>query len=424
MHQVLYVDDEPDLLDLGKIFLEMTGDLAVVTALSAGAALEIMKEHRFDAIVSDFQMPGMDGIVFLKKIRSGGDTTPFILFTGKGREEIVIEALNSGADFYLQKGGDPSAQFTELHHKILQAAQNRMAATELARKNEELREANQKIRTAEEKLWAHIAALTESRQRMNDHEQRLTEIINFLPDATFAITADGIVLVWNRAMEEMTGIPADRMVGRGDYEYSLPFYGCRRPLLVDLVLHFDEETSRKYEHFIREGDRFCAQVTIPHLYGGRGAHLWFEATPLYDSAGFATGAIETIRDISAIQGVQLALQSCEEKYRQITEHTSDGVLVVRNGVIRYANFSLREMLGGYAAGELMEHPLSELIHPEDREAVVTRVMQQREPALPEQAVAFRAITHDTGTCHLQGRLIPITWENSPAFLLFLTGARH
>ncbi|MFA7695287.1 MAG: response regulator, partial [Methanoregula sp.] len=111
---VLYVDDEPALLDLAPLYLERSGSLSIATTDSAKKALDMLKEQSFDAIISDYQMPGMDGIGFLKKIREQFDGIPFILFTGKGREEIVIEALNSGADSYLQKGGDPKAQFAEL----------------------------------------------------------------------------------------------------------------------------------------------------------------------------------------------------------------------------------------------------------------------------------------------------------------------
>ena len=63
-------------------------------------------------------MPGMDGIGFLKRVRASGNTIPFILFTGRGREEVVIQALNEGANFYLQKGGDPDAQFAELNDRF------------------------------------------------------------------------------------------------------------------------------------------------------------------------------------------------------------------------------------------------------------------------------------------------------------------
>jgi PAS domain S-box-containing protein len=125
MIHVLYVDDEPDLLVLGKIFLEKPGAMTVETATSAREALEMLERYPYDAVVSDFQMSEMNGISLLKHIRAESGDLPFILFTGKGREEVVIEALNHGADFYLQKGGDPQAQFTELHHKIVLAVRQR-----------------------------------------------------------------------------------------------------------------------------------------------------------------------------------------------------------------------------------------------------------------------------------------------------------
>ncbi len=121
MFSILYVDDEPMLLELAKLFLEQTGDFRVDTVTSAAAALDILSSTHYDCIISDYQMPGMDGLIFLKTVRSRGNTVPFIIFTGKGREEVVIEALNSGADFYLQKGGDPKSQFVELAHKVRQA---------------------------------------------------------------------------------------------------------------------------------------------------------------------------------------------------------------------------------------------------------------------------------------------------------------
>ena len=123
MISVLYVDDEPALLEIGKLFLEEGGAFAVDTLTSAQKALTRLDVSRYDAIISDYQMPGMDGIAFLKALRARGDTTPFIIFTGKGREEVVIQALNEGADFYLQKGGDPKPQFIELEHKLRLAVQ-------------------------------------------------------------------------------------------------------------------------------------------------------------------------------------------------------------------------------------------------------------------------------------------------------------
>jgi PAS domain S-box-containing protein len=127
MIHVLYVDDEPALLEQGKLFLERTGSMTVDTSESAQGALTLLSTISYDAVVSDFQMPEMDGIALLKHIRTGWGDLPFILFTGKGREEVVIEALNNGADFYLQKGSDTRPQFAELHHKIVQAVRRREA---------------------------------------------------------------------------------------------------------------------------------------------------------------------------------------------------------------------------------------------------------------------------------------------------------
>jgi len=79
----------------------------------------------------------MDGIEFLKQIRSSGNSIPFIIFTGRGREEVVIEAINSGADFYLQKGGDPNSQFAELSHKVKIAVERKRAVNAL--KQDEIR---------------------------------------------------------------------------------------------------------------------------------------------------------------------------------------------------------------------------------------------------------------------------------------------
>jgi PAS domain S-box-containing protein len=84
-------------------------------------------------------MPGMDGIAFLKEVRRRYGDIPFILFTGRGREEVVIEAINNGADFYLQKGGNPTAQFAELSHKIRIAVEGRQTARALAESEQNYR---------------------------------------------------------------------------------------------------------------------------------------------------------------------------------------------------------------------------------------------------------------------------------------------
>jgi len=281
MYSLLYVDDEPGLLEITKLFLERKGNFSVDTSLSATDALLLPGIASYDAIVSDYQMPGMDGIAFLKAVREKFKDIPFILFTGRGREEVVIEAINNGADFYLQKGGDPSAQFAELAHKARQA---------IARRNAE-------------------RSLVES-------EKRLADIINFLPDATFAIDRSGRVIAWNRAIEGMTGVPAGRMMGKGNYEYAVPFYGKRRPILIDLIFEPDEKIAGFYSGIIREGPTLTAETDLPHPKGIR-INVLAKASPLYNREGAVVGAIESIRDITGLKHAEKDLFRARKDWETI-----------------------------------------------------------------------------------------------------------
>jgi len=147
--RILIIDDEEELLDLSRTFLQNEG-FFVLCAKSAQEGLEHLRSSRFDAIVCDYQMPMMTGIELLKAIRAQRSNIPFILFTGKGREEVVIEALNSGADFYLQKGGNPNAVFAELAHKIRGAVARRKAESNLRQSEERLRTA---LEAANQGMW-------------------------------------------------------------------------------------------------------------------------------------------------------------------------------------------------------------------------------------------------------------------------------
>nr|WP_319375714.1 PAS domain S-box protein [uncultured Methanoregula sp.] len=134
-------------------------------------------------------------------------------------------------------------------------------------------------------------------QEIVSSRRSLSDIINFLPDATLAINLDGVALTWNRAMEDLTGISKDDMIGKGDLAYSLPFYKERRPMLADLILRPEAEVESLYTHVKREGDTLVVDTFIPHL-GKSGRYFWAKASPLYDPQGKITGAIETIRDIT------------------------------------------------------------------------------------------------------------------------------
>ena len=168
-----------------------------------------------------------------------------------------------------------------------------------------------------------ITKRKQAEEALRESERRLSDIIDFLPDATLAINRKGNVIAWNRAIEEMTGVKADDMVGKGDFEYALPFYGVRRPILIDLVLKPDKKTERNYYSvFKKEEDQLIVETWVPALKDNR-AFLWAKASPLYDSKGRIVGAIESIRDITERKQAEEMLEKREVELEAKTSELED-----------------------------------------------------------------------------------------------------
>jgi PAS domain S-box-containing protein len=310
MYKVLYVDDEPVLLEIVKIFLEKSKEFTIDVNTSVNDVIKSEKLKSYDAIVSDYQMPGMDGISFLKYVHTELGDIPFIIFTGKGKEDVVIAALNNGADFYLTKGIDPRFQFDELANNIKKAVRKRQI-----------------------------------REGYKNTAQRLSDLVNFLPDATFAIDLDGKVIAWNKAMEEMTGVQKSTIMGEGDHIYSLPFYGKKQDLLLDLILHDNKEIEEKYPFIVRQDNKLISEKEYPMLYGGKGAYLWFIASPLYDVNGKVSGAIQVFRDVTENRRTEQALKESEEQYRTLFESSKDAMFLLESTRIKKCNDQAVTVLG-------------------------------------------------------------------------------
>ena len=520
---VLYIDDEPQLLTITRKMLERSGNLTITTASSAPEAIRLLGIGRYDAIVSDYQMPEMNGIEFLKHIRAAGDRTPFIIFTGRSREEVVIEALNNGADFFLQKGGDPMAQYAELAKKISYAVGMRRAAIELRttkeylenlvdcanapiivwgpderitrfnrafenltgipapealgaplellfpdesrddsmamiraamagerwdaveipilnrsgdvrtvlwnsatitapdgtsllatiaqgqditgrkqaeieleRKHTQLLASHQQLAEIEENLRSSYEELAASRERIREREQRSAGMIQFLPDATLVIDTTGTVIAWNRAMEEMTGIPAHAMIGRGSYEYALPFYGERRPILIDLALNFDDNLLERYTNVQWTGATLEAE-TILARPGGRERILWGRAAPLYDHDGRCTGAIESIRDVTDQRRAEKALQESEERYRNVVEDQTEFICrFLPDGRLVFVNEAYCRYFGLVREGVIGSR-YKPSIYPEDR-TMVREFFASLTPEHPVKTIDHRIMMPDGSIC--------------------------
>ncbi|MCX6826881.1 MAG: PAS domain S-box protein [candidate division Zixibacteria bacterium] len=160
-------------------------------------------------------------------------------------------------------------------------------------------------------------------------QQQMEQVIDLLPDATSVIDQEGKVVFWNKAMEEMTGVAKELMIGRGDYEYTLPFYGERRPALIDLALMSNEnygEIVGKYDFIRQEGNTLFGEIYVPNSYQGRGAYLWGAASKLVDPDGHIVGAIQSVRDITARKELEKARAEAAAIQKMTLLSVGDGII--------------------------------------------------------------------------------------------------
>jgi PAS domain S-box-containing protein len=143
-----------------------------------------------------------------------------------------------------------------------------------------------------------LETLGQRDEALRANRKQLSDIIKFLPTATLAIDKEGRVIIWNEAIEQMTGIPSAEILGKNGYAHSIPFYGEGRPQLLDLILEDNNEIVSRYPNIIRKGDTLSAEVFCTNLYNNKGAWIFAKAAPLHDQDGNIVGAIESVRDIT------------------------------------------------------------------------------------------------------------------------------
>jgi len=295
MISVLYVDDERGLLDVVKIKLEKRQGFKVDTDESAQDALEKLKEKEYDAIVSDYQMPGMNGIEFLKAVRSEYPRLPFIIFTGKGREKVAIDALNNGADYYLQKGTEIHAIFAELQNMIRKAVERK-------RLEDSLRES----------------------------ESRYREFFATSRDSVFITSPCGRWIDFNDAILDMFGY------GSREEFSSVPVKALYAESGVCSAFHgLIERLGYVKEHPIqgRKKDGTVIDILVT-------------AVPVRNPDDSLKAFTGTIRDVTDQRRAERALMDSEERYRILTEHAPVGILTCdRSGQITYLNPKVLELLG-------------------------------------------------------------------------------
>ncbi len=350
MISVMYVDDEPALLELGKIFLEKSCQFRVDTVTSAPEALRILKSTSYDAIVSDYQMPDMDGIAFLKALRAEFPDLPFIIFTGKGREDVVIEAFEYGADFYLQKGGTPTPQFLELGHKIIAAVRRRQAEK----------------------------AFQESETRYRNVVEDQTEFISrFLPDCTHVFVNEAYCRYFNKKREEILGkkfrpdIPKEEQdlvkkyflsltkenpIASIDHRIIIPDGEIRWQRWSDRAIFNNVGVLIEYQSVgrdITETIRSEEELRIKND----------ELRAAYEQ--IAATEEELRQNYNELDKKEQKLRESEENYRRIVEMSYEGIWVLDSQFrIIQVNSRMAEMLG-YQPQEIRGRLITDFIHPYD-----------------------------------------------------------
>ncbi|NLV26893.1 MAG: response regulator [Methanomicrobiales archaeon] len=274
---VLYVDDELPHLMLAREYLGSSEKITLTDVSSGKEAIEALRTGQYDVIVSDYLMQDMDGIALLKYVRANYEGIPFILFTGKGREDIVISALNSGADYYIRKGEDPIIQFNELEQRILQAYEGHHAKKEL---------------TAREQLYHSVLTVQ-------------TEIfVDLLPDLT--------IIRANDAYGSLYATPATDLIGKKIFH---DLSDEERKDLLETIQSLNLENPAVYIE---------TPVTYPD---GKTAQILWHIEGVFGTDGTIVTAKATGEDVTPAYEARSGLKESEEKYQQamtdLPQHIGD-----------------------------------------------------------------------------------------------------
>jgi PAS domain S-box-containing protein len=311
--RILHVDDDTDFLEVATQILKISGDFEVDSALNADEAYKKMNTKQYDVIICDYEMPLKDGLQFLKELRANNNDIAFMLFTGKGREEVAMTALNLGADGYYSKHGSTETVFGELVHGIKKVT-------------DELR----------------------VKRALGDRERHFRALMDQAVDSILLLEypPEGLPIIRdaNAATFRMHGYLPEELIGQS-IMFLDPHIGEQR--VKEIAAAMKQEKSLTFEtlHKRKDGSSFNIEVHIRGL--NFGSEVW---------------AIAIERDVTERKRAQEALRSSEARYKALFEQAGDSILLMeiplgQLPIIRDANSSALRVLG-YPREELIGKPIS------------------------------------------------------------------
>jgi PAS domain S-box-containing protein len=205
-----------------------------------------------------------------------------------------------------------------------------------------------------------IASFIEiTRDQQTENELRnetlqMSEVVYNIPEPTFVIDRNGKIVAWNRAIEELTGISAADILRKGGNEYAVPFFGERRPMIIDLIFSSDTEIENMgYREIQWTGNTLSAETTEKRQ-NGKLRIIREIASPVFNRSGDFNGAIESITDFTGLKQREIAFQGTESKYMAILENTASAIAIIeKDATISYINPEFEKIIG-YVRDEVEE----------------------------------------------------------------------
>jgi len=308
--RVLLVDDDEAFLEISKQILQQENNYQIDTATSVNQATQKLKTKTFDVIVSDYEMPQKTGLDLLNHIKKTQPNTPFILFTGKGREDIAIQALNLGANYYINKHGTPKTVYGELTHAI----------TNLVR-----------------------ARNDDSSLLTSEDENRLLFENSF--DGVMLTKPDGSILSANPAACRMLRMSEQEIIKVG-----------RQGIVVK-----DEKLKNALKEREQTG-KVVSEFTFKRKDGS--TFVGEASSNLFLSSSGEVKSCLIIRDITQRKKIEVALKKSEELQRAIVANSPIGIATIAaDANFLSANESFVKILG-YSESELRKMDFKDITHPD------------------------------------------------------------